>query len=143
MNTVIYGSLDSCYLVKINEPLILFSVFCSYNKECKNREFPGGPKVRTLCFHCQGPQVQSLVRELDLTNLVTLPRGGKERMYKEMSEINFNIFNFNPNIIISNVISGIFVCIIFKILCVFSFLNFTLINSFFFKFYFNELKKKH
>ena len=65
---------------------------------------------------------------------VTLPRGGKERMYKEVSEINFNIFNFNPNIIISNVINGIFVCIIFKILCVFSFLNFILINSFFFNF---------
>ena len=61
---------------------MLFSVFCSYNEECKNREFPGGSVavVRTLCFHCQGTQVQSLVRELDLTNFVALPRGGKKNV---------------------------------------------------------------
>ena len=28
------------------------------------RDFPGGPVVRTLSFHCQGHRVQSLVREL-------------------------------------------------------------------------------
>ena len=83
MNAVTYGSLDLCYLVKINEPLTLFSVFCSYNKECKNREFPGGPKVRTLCFHCQGAQVQSLVRELDLTNLSLCQEGGKKECTKK------------------------------------------------------------
>ena len=28
------------------------------------REFPGGPVVRTPCFHCWGPRVLSLVKEL-------------------------------------------------------------------------------
>ena len=23
--------------------------------KCKDREFPGGPVVRTQCFHCQSP----------------------------------------------------------------------------------------
>ena len=26
-------------------------------------EFPGGPVIRTLCFHCSGQQVPSLVGE--------------------------------------------------------------------------------
>lgn len=29
-----------------------------------NWEVPGGPVVKTPCFHCQGPGVQSLVGEL-------------------------------------------------------------------------------
>ena len=29
-----------------------------------SRQFPGGPVVRTRCFHCPGARVQSLVREL-------------------------------------------------------------------------------
>ena len=33
-------------------------------KKCIYREFPGSPVVRTLCFHCLGPRVKSLVREL-------------------------------------------------------------------------------
>ena len=28
------------------------------------REFPGGPVAGTLCFHCCGPKVQSLVKQL-------------------------------------------------------------------------------
>ena len=27
-------------------------------------DFPGGPVVRTLCFHCRGARVRSLVGEL-------------------------------------------------------------------------------
>ena len=29
-----------------------------------NKEFLGGPVVKTLCFHCHGPGVQFLVVEL-------------------------------------------------------------------------------
>ena len=28
------------------------------------RDFPGGPAVKTLSFHCMGAQIPSLVREL-------------------------------------------------------------------------------
>ena len=34
---------------------------------CIYRHFPGGPVAETPCSPCRGPQVQSLVRELDLT----------------------------------------------------------------------------
>ena len=33
-------------------------------KTSQSWEFPGGPVVRTLHFHCRGPGVQSLVGEL-------------------------------------------------------------------------------
>ena len=41
-------------------------VFKNFPGEPTNqpREFPGGPVVRTPCFHCWGPGVPSLVREL-------------------------------------------------------------------------------
>ena len=31
----------------------------------KSRDFPGGPLAKTPCSRCRGPQVPSLVRELD------------------------------------------------------------------------------
>ena len=40
------------------------------------REFPGGPMVRTSCFHCQG-QVQALVSETKISQAVW--RGQKKK----------------------------------------------------------------
>ena len=31
-------------------------------------DLPGSPVVRTLCFHCRGPWVLSLVRELKISH---------------------------------------------------------------------------
>ena len=42
-------------------------------------EFPGGPVVRTQCFHCLGPGVQSLVRELRYCKLYGTAR--KKKIY--------------------------------------------------------------
>ena len=33
-------------------------------KENASQDIPGGPMIKTLCFHLQGAQVQSLVGEL-------------------------------------------------------------------------------
>ena len=45
-------------------------------KKTLRRDFPGSPGVKTLCFHCRGTQVQSLVREL---RCCKLPGGAKKK----------------------------------------------------------------
>ena len=50
--------------------------------ENSSLEFPGGPVVRTSQFHCHGPGVQSLVRELRSHRLhSTAEKTKKERVH--------------------------------------------------------------
>ena len=49
-------------------------------KKKKNlREFPGSPEVRTLCFHCRGLLVRSLVTELRFHKLCGAAKKRKKR----------------------------------------------------------------
>ena len=57
------------------------------------REFPSGPVVRTLGFHCQGPGVQSLVGELRSHK----PRGEAKKKKKRANNIHlFSAFPSQP-----------------------------------------------
>ena len=51
--------------------------------EIECREFPGGPVVRTLRFHCPGPRVQSLVGELGSQE----PHGIAKKKKKKKSKL--------------------------------------------------------
>ena len=44
----------------------------------RNREFPGGPVVRTQCFHCCGPRVQSLIGNEDPASHTAWPKKKKK-----------------------------------------------------------------
>ena len=43
-------------LKSVRGPRFLFKKLKKINKNTIGREFPGGPAIRTLYFHCQGPR---------------------------------------------------------------------------------------
>ena len=64
------------------------------------REFPGHPVVRIPCFHCLGPQVQSLVRELK-TPQATL-HGQKKKNKKYFPRRGIPVVGGSSNLEIQN-----------------------------------------
>ena len=57
--------------------------------EIECREFPGGPVVRTLRFHCPGPRVQSLVGELGSQGPHGIAKKKKKKKIKTEIECQF------------------------------------------------------
>ena len=55
-------------------------------------EFCGGPVIKTLCFHCQGPQVKSLVMELKSLKLPGAMR--YISTYRYISPVTHYTYNF-------------------------------------------------
>ena len=51
-------------LKSVRGPRFLFKKLKKINKNTIGREFPGGPAIRTLYFHCQGPRFNPWSEEL-------------------------------------------------------------------------------
>ena len=69
----------------LHRPVVRIKVRCIKNA---NREFPGGPVVRTPHFHCRGPRFDSLTGQG--TKILQAARRGQKK--NRMDEITLKLF---------------------------------------------------